>query len=666
MQRYDGQPPDEVLLPALKTEEYLAWRATTDLRGPYRIAPEFLRGTKPDADFETDEAPLIVFINARSGGRLGPELANVLARAVGSSQVYDLSEYRPDKVLSTIWANLRQQEQQGNQRAAVVRSRLRILACGGDGTVAWIFKVIRELDLQPQPPVAIMPLGTGNDLSRSFKWGPVFEHGWIKGHASIYSTLKRVADAQVSNLDCWRLRLLLPNATYKPAKTYAMTEVEQPEQGLAAAPGCAGESSSTIMEGLFWNYFSVGADAQAAYNFHHLRDNHPMLASNRVANQFWYSTFGCTSGWFCGTVPSISRFSKVQVLQPGSSSWGELCVPASIKALVFVNLQSYAGGRNVWGAWEPKQKGRWRQPNAADGLIEVVGFHSGYHAMMVFATNGKVVANGKRLAQVAGIRLSLHDLVARPDNEPGQVFMQLDGEPWVQKVPAGNGDNCVVLEVAHAGVTKVLSNTVPPVAAPDSKMAHLLGQQQAAAYLTTTPSQPAPESDLLQQQQHPRAHVAAEEQPSVGSCLPSGQVVLPPETHQGAAAHQMLQPPNRVAYTDGGAPCSSAPAGGASMGLTTPRRSLTVQPSACDESSGAQAAHSPTSSNSTEVPSAVAVIEACVTGGVLKAKRLEGQQGKAAADGAIRVVSSPKEVGLHSTQQLSPALAQEKGKASNW
>lgn len=32
----------------------------------------------------------------------------------------------------------------------------------------------------------------GNDLSRSFKWGPVFEHGWIKGHASIYSTLKRV------------------------------------------------------------------------------------------------------------------------------------------------------------------------------------------------------------------------------------------------------------------------------------------------------------------------------------------------------------------------------------------------------------------------------------------------------------------------------------------
>jgi hypothetical protein len=51
------------------------------------MAPEFLQGTKPDADFDTDEAPLIVFINARSGGGMGPKLAGVLARALGSSQV---------------------------------------------------------------------------------------------------------------------------------------------------------------------------------------------------------------------------------------------------------------------------------------------------------------------------------------------------------------------------------------------------------------------------------------------------------------------------------------------------------------------------------------------------------------------------------------------------
>lgn len=69
----------------------------------------------------------------------------------------------------------------------------------------------------------------------------------------MYSTLKRVADARVSDLDSWRLRLLLPNSTLKPAKTYAMSEVEQPQQqDVAPVPGCAGETHSVLMEGMFW------------------------------------------------------------------------------------------------------------------------------------------------------------------------------------------------------------------------------------------------------------------------------------------------------------------------------------------------------------------------------------------------------------------------------
>lgn len=76
--------------------------------------------------------------------------------------------------------------------------------------------------------------------------------------------------------------------------------------------------------------------------------------------------------------------------------------------------------------------------------VQVVGFHSGYHAMAVMASNAKA-ANGKRLAQVSGIRLALRDSVVRPDGEPGQVFMQLDGEPWMQKVPAGNAADHVVV-----------------------------------------------------------------------------------------------------------------------------------------------------------------------------------------------------------------------------
>jgi diacylglycerol kinase (ATP) len=45
--------------------------------------------------------------------------------------------------------------------------------------VAWILKTVMELGLEPAPPVAVLPLGTGNDLSLSFGWGNTFQQAWI-------------------------------------------------------------------------------------------------------------------------------------------------------------------------------------------------------------------------------------------------------------------------------------------------------------------------------------------------------------------------------------------------------------------------------------------------------------------------------------------------------
>ncbi len=104
-----------------------------------------------------------------------------------------------------------------------------------------------------------------------------------------------------------------------------MTAVGVQFVGFTASIRCMAKTMADMfwclflqVKGLFWNYFSIGLDAQAAYGFHSLREKHPWAAPSRMINQGWYSYFSCTTGWFGPIAPPV-RNKVVLKVQPPTS-----------------------------------------------------------------------------------------------------------------------------------------------------------------------------------------------------------------------------------------------------------------------------------------------------------------------------------------------------------
>ncbi|KAK1346129.1 hypothetical protein QTO34_008598 [Cnephaeus nilssonii] len=312
-----------------------------------------------------DCRPLLVFVNPKSGGLKGRDLLCSFRKLLNPHQVFELTNGGPLPGLH-VFAQV---------------PRFRVLVCGGDGTVGWVLAALEEMRLQlacPEPAVAILPLGTGNDLGRVLRWGPGYS-----GEDPL-SVLVSVDEADAVLVDRWTILL------------------DAHEAG-GAENGVADLEPPKIVQ--MSNYCGIGIDAELSLDFHQAREEEPSKFTSRFHNKGVYVRVGLQK---MSHARSLHKEIRLQVEQQ------EVELP-SIEGLIFINIPSWGSGADLWGS---DSDSRFEKPRMDDGLLEVVGVTGVMHMGQVQGG----LRSGIRIAQGAYFRVTL--LKATP--------VQVDGEPWVQ------------------------------------------------------------------------------------------------------------------------------------------------------------------------------------------------------------------------------------------
>uniref|UniRef100_A0A0E0RF78 Diacylglycerol kinase n=1 Tax=Oryza rufipogon TaxID=4529 RepID=A0A0E0RF78_ORYRU len=336
-------------------------------------------------DLPQDSRPLLVFINGKSGGRNGPSLRRSLNMLLNPIQIFELSASQGPEVGLQFFHNVK---------------HFRILVCGGDGTVAWVLDAIEKQNYESPPPVSILPLGTGNDLSRVMRWGGGLSS--VEGQGGICALLNDVDHAAVTVLDRWNVAIKEKNGA---------------------------EDQCTKQVKFMTNYIGVGCDAKVAYDFHTTREEKPDKFCSQFVNKLIYAREGAKDimDRSCSDLPW-----HVSLEVDGKN----VEIPEDAEGVIVLNIPSYMGGVDLWQN-DNEHDDDFGLQSMHDKMLEVVCISGTWHL-------GKLqvgLSRAHRLAQGKVIRLHLHS----------SFPVQVDGEPWIQ--PPG------CLEISHRGQMFMLRRT---------------------------------------------------------------------------------------------------------------------------------------------------------------------------------------------------------------
>eukprot|EP01012_Entosiphon_sulcatum_P051356 TRINITY_DN7052_c0_g1_i1.p1 TRINITY_DN7052_c0_g1~~TRINITY_DN7052_c0_g1_i1.p1 ORF type:complete len:472 (-),score=105.16 TRINITY_DN7052_c0_g1_i1:9-1424(-) len=335
----------------------------------------------------TTRCPLICFINPRSGGQLGEQLFQQLRKHLSPYQVFDIALDRgPQRGLAKVFLESARRFQ-----------NCRVLACGGDGTVGWVLSTLDRFgSAHNMPPVAVLPLGTGNDMARTLGWGGSFEDT-----NEVASFLAKVSDALPVPLDRWKI-------TIRNAHGVVVKDL------------------------IFNNYFSLGIDATIVRQFHEARETNPEKFTSALGNKWVYAKLGAESALFPGNLNNVRLQVSAMAANSSTLQPRTIDVLPEWKGLIVCNLPNYQAGHDFWGVpdEDDKEPGAlsdepsgipFRPVNISDGLLEVMSVAGSLHMAAIHTE----LFHANRLAQCHKVEVRLQD----------SVDMQADGEPWHQPGP---------------------------------------------------------------------------------------------------------------------------------------------------------------------------------------------------------------------------------------